>query len=228
MTTYTVRQLSAEALPAGPARWAGASFLAIAALAVVANFAALAPDAPSVGAVRLGLTLFLVIVVLDLLAAWALYVAFVPVHAHLAALMAWSRVAAAVLTAAALTHLFDVTAGRATSADGVAAFTDAWQIGLLFFGVHLAALGVLALRHAGVPRWLAGMLLAAGGMYAADALARAALADYGRLASGMEVAVAVPAFAGELGFAVWLLMRRALSHPATAGGQTDLAHTYSG
>lgn len=80
MTTYTVRETPAPALPSTAARGAGATFLAIAALAGVANFTALRPGTESLGAIRLGLTLFLVIVVLDLVAAWALHIALSLIH----------------------------------------------------------------------------------------------------------------------------------------------------
>lgn len=61
--------------------------------------------------------------------------------------------------------------------------------------------------HGAIPRWLGALVMLAGVMYAVDALAHAALAGYARFADAFEVAVAVPAIVGELGLAVWLLMR---------------------
>jgi hypothetical protein len=194
-------------------------------LAVFANFVALqgmitTSDARATadeivareGTFRLGVLAWLLIVVLDVVIAWALYRVFRPVSPAVSMLAAVFRFAyAAVLLVAVgqLLRAVDVlTAGStpAASADGVAgrallelnAFQDLYDLGLFLFGLHLALLGYLSLRSDFIPKVIGVLLVVAGVGYAVDTVGTI-------LALGVPT-VSVFTFLGELLLALWLLV----------------------
>jgi Domain of unknown function (DUF4386) len=164
------------------------------------------------GTFRLGVLAWLLIVVLDVVAAWALYRVFRPVSPAVSMLTAVFRlVYAAVLLVAVgqLLRALDVlTAGSApaASADGVAgrallelnAFQYLYDLGLFLFGIHLALVGYLSLRSDFVPKVVGVLLVVAGAGYAFDTVGAVL---------GLELSrVAAFTFVGELLLALWLLI----------------------
>jgi hypothetical protein len=204
---------------------AGVALLVMVGLAAFANFVVvqgmLTPgDGPATaaeivareGTFRLGVLAWLLIVVLDVVIAWALYRVFRPVSPAVSMLAAVFRFAyAAVLLVAVgqLLRAVDVlTAGStpAASADGVAghallelnAFQDLYDLGLFLFGLHLALLGYLSLRSDFIPKVIGVLLVVAGVGYAVDTVGTI-------LALGVPT-VSVFTFLGELLLALWLLV----------------------
>jgi hypothetical protein len=102
---------------------------------------------------------FLVVAVLDVVVAWALYVFLRPVDRSIALLAAWLRVAYAAVFAAAVSNLvavrlltdassLDALGPRQLPARAMTAvdeFTGAWDVALAIFGLYLLVLGGLAL-----------------------------------------------------------------------------------
>jgi hypothetical protein len=237
----------ADVAPRQAARIAGYGYLAIFVLAVFANFFvrerlvepgdAAATASNIMGSetlFRLGLVSFLVVFVLDLVVAWALYVLFRDLSRDLSLLTAWFRLVYTALLGVALLFLFLVlqlvsgadhlTAFAAGQLDAqvtlfLEGFDAAWLIGLLCFGVHLALLGSLVLSSGSIPKVLGVLLLLAGAGYVIDTLANALLADYGDYETAFLLIVAVPSVVGELAFTVWLLsrggMERAMRNPTS-------------
>lgn len=82
-----------------------------------------------------------------------------------------------------------------------------YTIGLVFFAVHCLVLGMLVLRASDVPRILGFLLLMAGAGYLIDSLAQTLLTTYGDQAGLFASIVFIPAFVGELSFALWLLVK---------------------
>ena len=125
---------------------------------------------------------WLLIVVLDVVIAWALYRVFRPVSPAVSMLAAVFRFAYAAVLLVAIGQLLravDVlTAGStlAASADEVAgrallelnAFQDLYDLGLFLFGIHLALLGYLSLRSDFIPKVVGALLVVAGAGYAFD------------------------------------------------------------
>jgi hypothetical protein len=101
---------------------------------------------------------FLIVAVLDVVVAWALYVFLSPANRSIALLSAWFRVVYAAVFAAALSNLL-VAVRLLTDADSlkafgtgqlnaqvmnsVNAFNDGWDAALVIFGLHLLVLGYL-------------------------------------------------------------------------------------
>lgn len=220
------------------ARIAGVGYVAIFALAIVANFlvverlvvpgdaaATAANLADSLGLFRLGILAFLVVFVLDVIIAWALYVVLRPVQRDLALVAAWSRLVYTVLLGVALvfalqavamlgggvdTSVLDPAQVEVQVALAMTAFDDAWLVGLAVFGVHLVLLGALLLRSGLAPRVLGVLLVVAGAAYAADTVAHILLPDYEAVAGIFLAVVAVPSVVGEGWLGLWLLLTKRL------------------
>lgn len=210
---------------------AGAGYVALFVLAIFANFmvieglvvasdpaATLAALEADRGLLRLGVVAFLAIAVLDVVVAWALHVLLRPVAPDRSLLAAWLRVVYGGLLAVALASLLraDALVGqvaalgdRAATEVGIAltTFDLMWQVGLVFFGLHLivvASLLVGGSRARGVLRVLLGL---AGAAYVIDAVLQVGMTDYASIAGVLLPAVAIPSVLGEGWLAGWLLLR---------------------
>jgi Domain of unknown function (DUF4386) len=241
----------AEMSPRQAARIAGYGYLAIFVLAIFANFfarerliepgdaAATASNIMGSEALfRFGLVSFLVVFILDLVVAWALYVFFRHLSRDVSLLTAWFRLVYTALLGVALTFLFLVlqlvsgaeylTAFEAGQLDAqvtlfLEGFNYAWLVGLLCFGIHLALLGWLVLTSGDIPKILGVLLIVAGAGYVIDTLANALLANYGDYETTFLLIVAVPSLIGEFAFTTWLLLRGAREHPADSHGDLEEA-----
>jgi len=168
---------------------------------------------------RLGIFCFLLVLVCDVLASWALYVFFKPAQESLSLLAMLFRLVYTALFGAAL---FNLVAGFRwlTSSPGFSSeqlqsqvyqcfqgFDDGWALALVFFGIHLVLQACLIFRAMVVPKWLGCVLLMAGVAYIGDNLGKLLLPSYAAWKAVLTALVAIPSMVGELGFAVWLLMK---------------------
>jgi hypothetical protein len=182
----------------------------------------------SEGLFRVGVASILVVIVLDVVAAWALYEFLKPVNGSLALLTAWFRLVFATVFGVAVLNLFlalelvegdgylavlDPTQVHAQMLFFLEAFDYGWLIGLVLFGLHLAGLGYLVLRSGYVPRVLGVLLIAAALGYLIDSFAHFLLSNYDDYETVFLLVVAVPGVVGELSFAVWLLAKGGKGQP---------------
>jgi len=221
--------------PRAAAKVAGWGYVAIFVLAIFANFFVLTPVmgagdpaataneiADGLGMFRAGLVSFLIVFVLDVAIAWALFIFFRGVGRDLSLLTAWFRLVYTVFLGIALVSFFlvlqllsDEVVRRPFESGQVDAqitvlldaFNYAWLIGLACFGVHLALLGYLVLRSVNVPSVIGVLLIAAGFAYALDTLSHAVLANYEDYEAIFTAIVTIPAVLGEMSLAIWLLLR---------------------
>jgi hypothetical protein len=188
----------------------------------------------SQGLFRSGIAGFLVVIVLDILVAWALYVLLAPVHRSLALLTAWLRVAFAAVFAGALMNLLEaaeLVAGAAQSTlspeqlseqvlSSVASFEDGWAgIALGIFGVHLLVLGYLLVRSADFPGFLGVLVVIAGVGYLFDSFGTILVPDY-------ALTISTVTFVGEALLIFWLFWRAIRGFPsesASPGAQVRAA-----
>ncbi len=218
------------AAPRAAALWAGVGYLSIFVLAIFANFVAIGSvfdpaDAAGTAArlaeseqvVRLGMAAFLVIFLVDIVIAWALYALLRAVHSDVALVAAWFRLAYTVMLGVALVFLqialllVGSPAGAEGATDGqvlvaLQAFDFTWVAGLAAFGVHLVLIGWLLVRSGFAPRLLGWLLGVAGAAYVLDTVAHIVLADYEAYSGIFLMVVAVPSIVAELGLTVWLLL----------------------
>jgi hypothetical protein len=169
---------------------------------------------------RAGIAGWLFIALCDVVAAWALYLLFKSTHPGPALLAALLRLAYTGFLEMAIGDLLSATAfldsGASLSPDllnqqvflQLESFENTWSIGLILFGLHLAALGLLV-RQTKAEHWIWGILLLIAGcsytfIHLQNLLGIAPDVPWGTI----ENILAVPMTIGELGFALWLLIER--------------------
>lgn len=207
---------------------AGIGLLAMAVLAPIANFmgvqeliepgngAATATNImESEGLFRFGIAGLMVVVILDVLVAWALYIVFKSVNPALSLLTAWFRVVYAAILGVALADLmmvllilgndsYPVLLGESQLNARVLLFVDSfnitWNAGLLIFGLHLVLLGILAVKSGFVHRIPGYLVILAGLGYLADGLGDI-------LIPGYDMTISMLTFIGEVILIFWLLIR---------------------
>ena len=204
---------------------AGLSLMAMAVLAGFGNFVAVEGlvtpgDAVSTaddilaaeGTFRLGVLAFYVVVVFDVVIAWALMRVFDPVSRSLSRLAAWFRLAYSAVFMVAISQLAGIPGLLSDGSSGftpeqmeaqallkVDAFNDIWFAGLILFAAHLVVIGYLAFRSGYVPALLGVLVVISGLGYAFDSV--------GRMLSESPLEVSMVTFIGEFLLGVWLLIR---------------------
>ncbi|WP_440954410.1 DUF4386 domain-containing protein [Methanosarcina sp. Mfa9] len=166
---------------------------------------------------RTGICSYLIILILDVVVAWALYFLLKPVNKSLSLLMAWFRLVYTAIFGMALLNLvivllllsgadylavFETDQLHAQVMLSLNAFSDGWAIGLLFFGLHLALLGYLVFKSDHIPGILGVLLIVAGLSYLIDYFALFLFPDF-------DAAISQVAGWGELLFMFWLLLKGA-------------------
>ena len=195
---------------------AGVSLAVMAVLGGFANFAAvvtlIAPgDAGQTaenisGAPALfwaGVTSFVIVAVLDVLVAGALYALFKPVNPRLSALAGWLRTVYAVLLLVAVSRLvtgFSLLGDPAAAQPVLESFTTIWVLSLGLFGASLILVGYLGFRSGFMARVFGILLALAGAGYLADTVGMATT-------PGFTAVFAQFLFVGEVAIIFWLLIR---------------------
>ncbi len=167
------------------------------------------------GMFRLGIFGLICVAILDVLVAWALYVLLKPVNKSLSLLAAWFRLVYTTILGIALANLF-VSLELLSSPDYLIifetkqlhaqamlflnAFNHGWNIGLVFFGIHLSILGYLVFKSGYIPKILGILLIIAGSGYIIDSIVII-------LFPNLDVPIAMFTFFGELLLMFWLLIK---------------------
>ena len=190
---------------------------------------------------RFGIVSFLIVLVCDVLVAWALYVFFKPASTGLSVLAAWLRLLYTAIFGAAVFGLV-VVLRLVSSVDLLAAFEPAqlqaqvilflnafdsgWLFSLVFFGVHLFVLGFLVFKSGYAPRPLGILLILSSFGYLVDSFAQFLLLNYASYESIFLIVVAVPGILGELSLCFWLLLKGGKNQlPERSGHQLSLSPT---
>jgi hypothetical protein len=175
----------------------------------------------SEGLFRMGMVSFLVIFVVDVIVAWALYVLFKRVNEDVSLVTAWFRIvytvflgvaviffyqALQLLSGSEFLNVFDAGQLEAQALLAADTFNSTWLVGLLVFGVHLILLGWLVVKST-APRLLGYVLIVAGLAYVADTLAHTVLANYVDYENVFLAIVAVPSVIAEGWMGLWLLVK---------------------
>ncbi|WP_346354040.1 DUF4386 domain-containing protein [Azotosporobacter soli] len=171
---------------------------------------------------RLTVCSFLIVLLCDVVVAWALYLFLRPVNENLALLMAWLRLMYAAMLGIAMFNLLKVLL-IVSDADYLTLFTSKalqaqvflflkafmmeWSAGLLIFGVHLFLLGYLVLKAGYIPKILGGLLIIGAFCYVTTNFANLLWSDYEHYKATLELLLSLPMALGELSFAFWLLFK---------------------
>ncbi|MBN1995327.1 MAG: DUF4386 domain-containing protein [Anaerolineae bacterium] len=164
---------------------------------------------------RMAICSYLIVAILDVVVAWALYVLLKPVNNSLSLLAGWFRLVYAAIFAIALHNLLGVL-HLLSGADYLTVFeTDqlyaqvmlflngfngGWDIGVVFFGLHLFTLGYLVFKSGYIPKILGVLLMIASFGYLADSFGKFLSPNYG-------ATIAMFTFIGEVLFMFWLLFK---------------------
>jgi Domain of unknown function (DUF4386) len=183
----------------------------------------------SEGLFRSGIAAFLIVIMLDVVVAWALYVLLRPVNRTIALLTAWLRLAFAAVFASALISLLDaaqLVAGAEQSTlqpeqlhaqvmSYIASFDYGWTgIALAIFGLHLFGLGYLLFKSSDFPKFLGALVILAGGGYLVDSFGTILVPEY-TLTIGMFT------FVGEALLIIWLFLRAIRGFPSRPDSDGD-------
>jgi hypothetical protein len=167
------------------------------------------------GLFRFGIFSHLMVVILDIVVAWALYVYLKPLDKQLSLLAAWFRVVYSVFYGIALVNYFQLAQllgaeGYAAALDSVGletqvalllnAFRDVWDLGYVFFGLHLVFLGWVLFESGVIPKWLGILVLIGGISYLIDYTSKILFVDF-------YPNISLIFGWGELVFMLWLLIR---------------------
>lgn len=171
---------------------------------------------------RIGIAGWLIVLLCDVVVAWALYVFLKPVNKSLSLLAAWFRLIYTTIHGSAMLYLLFALV-LLSSADYLTVFeTDqlyalallllngrnyGFLIGLVFFGLHLLILGYLVFKSGYIPRILGVLLLIAASGYLVDSFANILLSNYTDYEALFLPLVAIPSVIAELGLCLWLLLK---------------------
>jgi hypothetical protein len=180
----------------------------------------------SQGAYRLGGVAEIVVLACDIALAVIFYQLLRPVSRTVAMLAAFFRLAYAAINGANVILHFApllVLTGQPASQQSLAVtFTElhllAFDVALVFFGIHVALLGYLIFRSTYLPRALGLLLMLGGTAYLANSLITLLLP--GAL-SGRALVLLAPAGLAEIAIALWLLVVGVNTQKWNAIAQTD-------
>ena len=212
-----------------PSLVAGTALLLMAALSAVANFGILenlitaGNTARTIGDIsvseplfRSGIAALVVVVILDIIVAAALFEVFESVDRRISMVAAWFRLAYSAVFLVAVCRLLEVPA--LLGADGeqamrvLASFDSLWKTGLILFAMHLLLIGYLGLRSGFMARAFGILLMLAGLGYLADGFLTVLAPDF-------PFSFAKVVFVGEVALIFWLLIRgRRTSVPLASDG----------
>ena len=183
----------------------------------------------------LGISSLILVIVLDVIVAWALYRVFSPVNASLSMLAAALRLVYSGVFMVAIGQLVGVTrllnddTARAALGEeqvqiqamlGITAFNDIWYVGQSLFGAHLLLIGYLAYRSGYIPRILGVLLLISGAGYVIDSFG-------GVMSQNGWTDITAFTFLGEFLLAVWLVSRARRIEVKAAAVQAGPSRTHA-
>jgi Domain of unknown function (DUF4386) len=180
------------------------TFVAVGALVTPGDAGRTAQDIlGSEGLFRWGIASLILVVILDVIVAAALFTVFEPVNRSVSTMAAWFRLAYAAVYLAAISQLV-VALGLLGEPDqalrAVDAFDTVWHVGLNLFGVHLLLIGLLAYRSDFMHKVFGILLVIAGLGYLADGFGAVLIPDY-------SINISQFTFVGEATLMLWLLIK---------------------
>ncbi|PFG14516.1 DUF4386 domain-containing protein [Bacillus sp. es.036] len=168
---------------------------------------------------RLEVLGWLIIIIMDLVVSWGFYLFLKPFHAGYALLAGWLRFLYTAMLATAVSHLVvtntivqnsvggtsDTVAQQVM--DAITTFEAMWSFGLIIFGLHLIAVGLVAWNTIKIPKVVSFLVVLAGFSYALIHFMYHFIPQLENVTELLELILMVPMVIGELGFGIWLLVK---------------------
>lgn len=171
---------------------------------------------------RFGIFSWLMILVLDVLVAWSLYIFFKKANQHISLLVAWFRLIYAAFFGVSLLNyiivlllisgvdylkVFEINQLQALVLLFINAFQGIWSLSLIIFGLHLLFLAYLVLKTKEMPKIIGILLLIAAISYLIIHLSKLFFPQFQSAILSMEMILALPMAISELGLGLWLLFK---------------------
>jgi hypothetical protein len=169
---------------------------------------------------RSGISGSLIVLLLDFVVAWALYVLLKPVNKSLSLLMAWGRlifttiksiilaipfIILELISGADYLSIFEIEQLQALGLPFlINGYNYGSSIGYVFFGVHIFVLGYLVYKSGYIPRNLGVLLIISSLGYLIDHFGKFLVPQYGAI---ITMVTFLPALMGEIPFMLWLLLK---------------------
>jgi hypothetical protein len=165
---------------------------------------------------------WIIIMITDILVAWAFYVYLEPINQKLSLFGAWLRLTYSATLGISILNLIFVLLLTGNTSDFsslkieqtqafMILFLDAfqliWSMGLVIFGGHLLIVGCVALKSDVIPKVIGILLLLASIGYMVIHLCKIFLPQYEAIITILNYVFTIPMIVGELGFGIWLLLR---------------------
>lgn len=156
---------------------------------------------------------WLIIIVTDLIVSWGFYQFLKPFHSGFALLAGGLRLIYTAILAIAVANLIlaaqaiTTTSARQQVINAIISFETIWSLGLIVFGVHLIAVGAVALKTAKIPKVISVLLVLAGISYSLIHFMYNFTPGIDQFTGILELALIAPMFVGELSFGIWLLVK---------------------
>ena len=159
---------------------------------------------------KLMLLAILIVLLLDILVSWTLYMYFKNDNRKIALLSGILRIVYTVIFGIATFYLTKNLNHTETSNEIIInnfqEFQSIWSAGLIIFGIHLLLVGILMKLHQRIPNILWYLALIVGISYVVVNFLKLTLTQ-SDIVSKLEMILALPMAIGELGLAVWLIMK---------------------
>jgi hypothetical protein len=165
------------------------------------------------GKFLLGIFAFAFVIILDFIVAWALYILFKPVHQKISFITAGLRIIYGIIFAIALFSLTNILPLLKETTDSIInlelanqimasvnGFSNIWDFGFIFFGLHLVLLGYIVFKSQFIHKIFAILLIIAGLGYLFDIFGTFFIPNY-------SIEIAMYTFIGELVLMFWLLIK---------------------
>jgi hypothetical protein len=163
---------------------------------------------------RIMIVSFVIILILDVIVAWALYVFFKEDSEILSMLSSWFRLIYAAVLGVSLSGLSSVLPlsnvvlpNESSVMSGLQTFLDVWSLGLIIFGCHLFVLGLIVVSSGFVPKIIGILIMFASFCYIITNIFNQVDPNYGQYKSIVDILLSLPMAIGELGLAIWLLLK---------------------
>jgi hypothetical protein len=180
---------------------------------------------------RVGIVSWIIVLICDIIIAWALYIFLKPVSKSLSLLTAWFRLiyiaifgitqlnlifVLILLSGTNYLAVFETNQLQAMALMFLNGHSYGFLIGLVFFGVHLFLISYLILKSNYIPKILGVLLILSSLGYLIDSFANFLLPNYADYQTIFLLLVAVPGVIGELSLTLWLLIKGTKVQPVTA------------
>lgn len=154
---------------------------------------------------------FLIIILLDITVSWTLYIFFKEDNSKLAFISFLLRIIYTIIFFLAFGYLLDnillINLNNDVILENYQMFYLLWSLGLIVFGFHLFAVGILMKLHKQIPKILWYLTILAAVSYILVHFLKNVFPEISEFTTTLENILSLPMAIGELGLAVWLIVR---------------------